>query len=90
MPDSCLELDIGQGPERVPLIPPYLHVVDGVLCYRDRIVIPAALQGQVLAGIHAAHQGVFSMAGRIDETVFWPWINPDILRTRGSCMTITI
>ena len=27
------------------------------------------------------------MAGRIDETVFWPGINPDIMRTRGSCMT---
>ena len=27
------------------------------------------------------------MAGRIDETVFWPGIHPDILRTRGSCIT---
>ena len=27
------------------------------------------------------------MAGRIDENVFWPGINPDILKTRGSCMT---
>ena len=62
-------------------------MVSGVLCYRDRIVIPAALRGQVLTGIHAAHQGVSRMAGRIDETVFWPGINPDIVRTRGSCMT---
>jgi hypothetical protein len=64
-----------------------LHMVDGVLCYRDRILVPAALQGQVLAGIHAAQQGVSGMAGSIDETVFWPGINPDIMRTRGSCMT---
>ena len=27
------------------------------------------------------------MSGRIDETVFWPGINPDIVRTRSSCMT---
>ena len=27
------------------------------------------------------------MAGRIDVTVFWPGIHPDILRTKGSCMT---
>ena len=27
------------------------------------------------------------MAGKIDETVFWSGINPDIIRTRGSCMT---
>ena len=33
------------------------------------------------------HQGVYGMAGRIYKTVFWPGINPDIIRTRGSCMT---
>ena len=27
------------------------------------------------------------MPGRIDETVFCPGIKPDILRTRGSCIT---
>ena len=27
------------------------------------------------------------MARRIDETGFWPGIHPDILKTRGSCMT---
>ena len=27
------------------------------------------------------------MAGRIDETVFLPGIYPDIVKTRGSCMT---
>ena len=52
-----------------------LHVVDGVLCYRDHIVV------------HAAHQGVSSMAGRIDEMVFWPGRNPYIIKTRGGCMT---
>ena len=27
------------------------------------------------------------MAGRINETVFWPRIDPDITKTRGACMT---
>ena len=27
------------------------------------------------------------MVGRIDETVFWPGINPYIIKTRGGCMT---
>jgi hypothetical protein len=27
------------------------------------------------------------MARRIDETVFWPGINPDIIKTRGGCST---
>ena len=46
-------------------------------CYRDRIVIPAVLRGYVLAAIHAAHQGVSGMAGRIDEPVFWAGIHPE-------------
>jgi hypothetical protein len=27
------------------------------------------------------------MAGRIDKTVFWPGINPDIIKMRGGFMT---
>ena len=45
-----------------------LHIVDGVLCYSNLIVVPAAAALQ--AGIHAAHQGVSGMAKRIDESVF--------------------
>ena len=85
MPDSGLELD--KDLREFHRYRDDLHMVDGVLCYRDRIVVPAALRGQVLAGIHPAHQGFSGMAERIDETIFWPEINPDILRTRGSCMT---
>ena len=68
MPHSGLELD--------KLLREYhrfrhdLHEVDRVLCYRDRIVVPTALRTKVLIGIHAAHQGVSGMAGRINETVF--------------------
>ena len=61
-----------------------LHVVRGVLCYKNRIII---LQGSVLAGIHAAHQGVTGMTGRINDTVFWPGIHTDIIKTRAGCET---
>ena len=64
-----------------------LHEVDGVLCYRDRIAVPTAIRTKVLIGIHAAHQGISGMTVRIDLTVFWPGINPDIIKTRGGCMT---
>ena len=63
-----------------------LHMVEGVVCYRDRIVIPMALRDKVLSWIHAAHQGASGMTGRIDYTVLWPGIHPDILKTRGSYM----
>merc|ERR1711891_103956 len=64
-----------------------LHVADEVVCYKDRIVVPAQLREQLLGTIHAAHQGVTGMMGRVEDTVFWPNITNDILRTRGSCMT---
>merc|ERR1712055_1204888 len=64
-----------------------LHVTDEVVCYKDRVVVPAKLREQLLGTIHAAHQGVTGMMGRVEDTVFWPNITNDILRTRGGCMT---
>merc|ERR1711891_40610 len=46
-----------------------LHVADGVVCYKDRIVVPAKLREQLLETIHAAHQGVTGMMGRVEDTV---------------------
>ena len=59
-----------------------LHVADEVVCYKDRIVVPAQLREQLLGTIHAAQQGVTGMMGRVEDTVFWPNITNDILRTR--------
>ena len=84
-PESGLELD--KSLREYHRFRHDLHEVDGVLCYRDRIVVPEALRAKVLIGIHAAHRGVSGMAGRIDETVFWSGINPNIIKTRDGCMT---
>ena len=64
-----------------------LHTVGGVACYKDRVIIPAKLRRQVLETIHAAHQGVSGMISRVEESVFWPGITPDIIKTRNTCMT---
>ena len=57
------------------------------MCYKDRIIIPAKLRPQVLETIHAAHQGVSGMISRVEDTVFWPGICTDIIKTRGGCLT---
>ena len=54
MPDSGLEMD--KSPREYHRLRHDLHVVDGVLCYRDRIVVVTALQTKVLIGIHGPHQ----------------------------------
>ena len=64
-----------------------LHVVNGVVCYKDRVIVPAKLRPQVLEAIHSAHQGVSGMISRVEDTVWWPAITTDIQRKRGSCKT---
>lgn len=39
----------------------HLYTVDGVILYKDRIVIPPSLRQHVLSVLHSAHQGVTSM-----------------------------
>ena len=70
--------------ELPPALPEYyqfcdqLYTVDGVILYKDRIVIPPSLRQHVLSVLHSAHQGVTSMTARAETTVFWPGITPAI------------
>ena len=63
----------------------HLHTVDGVILYKERIVIPPSLRHHVLSTLHSAHQGVTSMTSRAESTVFWPGITPAIRALRESC-----
>ena len=62
-----------------------LHVYDGVVLYKNRVVIPPSLQRNVLDSIHAAHQGCSSMNLTAESSVFWPNITNDIQKTRQLC-----
>ncbi|XP_021351985.1 uncharacterized protein K02A2.6-like [Mizuhopecten yessoensis] len=62
-----------------------LHTVDGVVLYKDRIVIPPSLREETLASLHSAHQGVTSMTSRADASIFWPGITPAIASLRATC-----
>ena len=66
-----------------------LHVMDGVTCYKGRLIIPATLRKEILGAIHAAHQGVSSMNNRVEQSVFWPGITVDIVNSRHTCGTCT-
>ncbi|XP_048237502.1 uncharacterized protein K02A2.6-like [Haliotis rufescens] len=63
----------------------HLHTVDGVVIYKDRIVIPPLLRQDVLTALHSAHQGVSSMMARAEASVFWPGITPAITALRNDC-----
>ncbi|XP_014670775.1 PREDICTED: uncharacterized protein K02A2.6-like [Priapulus caudatus] len=58
---------------------------DGVILYKDRVVIPPLLRGEVLSALHAAHQGISMMTARAESSVFWPGMSADISATRKNC-----
>ena len=62
-----------------------LYAIDGVILYKDRIVVPPSLRDEVLSALHAAHQGTSSMISRAEVSVFWPTINSAIQQLRATC-----
>ena len=63
----------------------HLSTIDGVITYKDRIVIPPCLRDTILSALHSAHSGVSSMLARAESSVFWPGITPAIHATRQNC-----
>ena len=62
-----------------------LSTFDGVILYRDRVVIPPSLRDKVLTALHASHQSVSQMCSRADTSVFWPGMTPAINNLRAHC-----
>ncbi len=63
----------------------HLHTLDGVIMYKERIVIPPSLRQHILNTLHCAHQGVTSMIARAESSVFWPGITTAITTQRKTC-----
>ena len=76
-----------------PHIKPYwklrnnLHCVEYVPMFNDRTIIPTGMRQQVLEVLHSAHQGVYSMGLRAEESVFWPNLWKDLEIVRLACNT---
>ena len=64
----------------------HLTTHDGVILYKDRVVIPPALRERVLTALHAAHQGVTQMCARAESSIFWPGMTPAITDLRARCI----
>ena len=60
-------------------------MVDGVLIYQGRSMVPTALREEVLATLHSGHQGVTNMWGRVASSVWWPGLYDNIARVRARC-----
>ena len=62
------------------------YVNDGLVLFKDRVVIPSSLRQKVLENLHSAHQGVSSMQLRAQSIVCWPGITASIQVTRARCI----
>ena len=67
----------------------HLSEKDGIVTYKNRVLIPSGLRGQVLETLHAAHQGCSSMNARVSQAVWWPKIGDSIEQIRASCQECT-
>ena len=63
----------------------HLHTSDGVIIYKDIVVIPTSLQQDILSALHSAHQGTTSMMARAEASVFWSGITTAINAIRANC-----
>ena len=63
----------------------HLYSSDGVIIYKDRIVIPPSLRSSCMSALHAAHQGISAMTSKAEASIFWPGITNDIHATRANC-----
>ena len=88
----AIEFDFYGDVANSHIIQPYLpfredyYVFDGVILYRDRIVVPVSLRGTFHKVLHAAHQGVPAMERRARATVLRPGMTQDINNIRNSCV----
>ena len=67
----------------------HMSVVRGVVIYKDRLVILAALRGEVLKTLHSANQGVTCMHLRVGDSVFWPGMSAQLSAVREAYRACT-
>ena len=55
-----------------------LSVIDGLLLRGNRIVVPSALQSDMLKRIHEGHQGIVKCRDRAQQSVWWPGLSTQL------------
>ena len=63
----------------------HLWTIDGVIMYKNHIIIPPKLRKDILSSLHAAHQGISTMTSRAENSVFWPGLTKCIKSLRDTC-----
>ena len=51
---------------------------EGLLLYRNRLIIPETLRGEILKRLHTAHQGIVKCRALARDSVWWPKLSTQI------------
>ncbi len=62
-----------------------LSIVDGVIMYGKRLVIPKSMRLEILDQLHVAHQGRERTLKRARQCVFWPGLTNDVRHKVQGC-----
>jgi hypothetical protein len=64
----------------------HLSVINGVLLYKNRIIVPPSLRKILLNQVHWAHFGEVKTLALAKQHVFWPGLKADIENTVKACI----
>lgn len=64
-----------------------ITVHNGVLYKGSRVIIPGAMQAEMLTRIHASHLGIEACTRKATDVLFWPNMRADIRDTVARCST---
>jgi transposase InsO family protein len=76
-----------------PLIRPYwehqshLSLIDDLLLYDDRIVVPRSLRLELLECVHQGHMGITKCRARARSSIWWPGLSKSVEEMVSSCHT---
>jgi hypothetical protein len=66
-----------------------LSVVDGLLVYQQRLVIPKSQRVEILGRLHESHQGFEKCYSNALRCVWWPGLRKELKSLCDSCVTCT-
>ena len=64
-----------------------LSICEGLILRNSRIVVPKALQKDILQKLHSGHQGINKCKRRAAQSVWWPGLNKDLDTMVSNCST---
>ncbi len=81
----CRETAIAESIRPFYQVRSEMSIIDGLLTYCSRIVVPQVLRQEMLSRLHESHQHISKSRDRANSAIWWPHINRDIKQMVENC-----